>query len=175
MNSNSFPTEYAQYRDLAAKAVLSFLNLTGFCTFFRNDECEDIISDVVLRMLTSSNTYNPAKGTPEQWVWAIARNLVYTTALKKKRRNEVFDRLPENEDFIPGAARIDEGGTDRQLLALEYREECFARLRSEQDRELLELKIEGYEPEEIAEKMGLTPSQVYLRTFRLRRRLSGAA
>ena len=43
------------------------------------------------------------------------------------------------------------------------------------DRELLELKIEGYEPEEIAEKMGLTPSQLYVRTFRLRKRLPGAA
>lgn len=175
MNSNTFPADYAQFRDLAAKAVHSILKTKGFCTFFRNDECEDIISDVVLRMLTSSDTYNPAKGTPEQWVWAIARNQVYTTARKKKRWNEAFDRLPENEDFIPGAAHVDEGGTDHQLLAKEYREDCFAQLRSEQDRELLELKIEGYEPEEIAEKMGLTPSQLYVRTFRLRKRLPGAA
>ena len=175
MNSNTFPAEYDQFRDMAARAVLSILNHKGFSTFFRDDESEDIISDVVLRMLSSSDTYNPAKGTPEQWVWAIARNQVYTAARKKKRWNDIFGRLPENEDYIPGAARIDEGGTDRQLLAKEYREECFSRLRSEQDRELLELKINGFEPDEIAEMMGLTPSQVYVRTFRLRQRLPGAA
>ena len=175
MNSNTFPAEYAQYRDLAAKCVLSILNRKGFSTFFRTDECEDIISDVVVRMLTSSDTYDPSKGTPEQWVWTIARNQIFTAARKKKRWNDSFERLPENEDFIPGAARIDEGGTDRQLLAKEYREECFASLHSDEDRKLLELKIEGYETDEIAEKMGLTPSQVYVRTFRLRRRLPGAA
>lgn len=180
MNSYCFPSDGARYYEMASKAVNTILYSKGFNTFFRSDEREDLVSDVVTRMLTSG-TYDPSKGTLEQWVYVIARNLVYSEAKKKQRWNSVFTNISDSESDDDnafeafGASHADDYGTDCQLLAEETREACFASLRSEQDKQLLQLKLDGYPIDEIAERMGLTPKQVHMRTFRLRRRLHDAA
>lgn len=177
-NNTNFPNDPGCFRAMAQQAVDSVLGCKGFRAFFSSTECEDLVSDVVVRMLVALDSYDPEKGIPEQWIWVIARNLVYSEAKKKKRQRTCFGNVSDceaDDDFAFGTARIDEFGTDRQLLAEETREACFARLKSEKDKQLLRLKLDGFKNDEIAEIMGLTRSQLNMRVFHLRRRLHDAA
>lgn len=84
--------------------------------------------------------------------WKIARNAVIDTLRRTKRA----EGLPEG---------FDEGEEDRSLLNELY--ERIALL-GEPDRTIVRLQLEGYSYEEIAERTGLTVSNISVKLVRIK-------
>lgn len=84
--------------------------------------------------------------------WKIARNAVIDTLRRTKRTEE----LPEG---------FDEGEEDRSLLNELY--ERIALL-GEPDRTIVRLQLEGYSYEEIADRTGLTVSNISVKLVRIK-------
>lgn len=81
------------------------------------EEAEDVTADIFVRAWTRRQSYDPRKGTPETWLWAIARNAV-TDWLRRRRlvRVELPPDLPAADDPLGEINREEEW--QRVMLAL---------------------------------------------------------
>lgn len=168
-----------QYLPLAEKAVKSFA-LTAFPGFFSEDDLQDLISEVVLRMLVSGERYDSRLGSVSVWVGTIARNMVLDAARKESRRRRAYssiapgDRVDEDGDIVgfdPAAA--DE--TDAMVIALDTGRALRGAVTTERDRRLLNGLILGYDTSELAAMEGAETGSIYTAVCRLRRKLRSAA
>jgi RNA polymerase sigma-70 factor (ECF subfamily) len=161
------------YRSTAAKAVRSIVN-AKFAGFFSEVEIEDLVSDVVTRMWSARETFDPSKGKEFTWIWTIARNVVNDAAVAKHNRENIGGRWnDEATDAAKGMAADD--SADSALLRDEFVENLYDRLHQERDRRLLLYLSEDMEYEEIARREGLTLRATYMAIFHLRQRLNNAA
>lgn len=175
MNEN-LPIQVDQFRSFAAKAVQGYLRYQ-FDKFFSDEEIEDIISDVVVRMWRSSGSFDPDKGAFSTWVGTIARNVVKSAAMAKKRRCDVFQPLEDDvdEDCQDDILRTCGWSADGELLAEEMLDGFNAKLRTDRDRRFLAWQVEGLSADEMAQREGVSVNNVHLILFKMRRRLNRAA
>ncbi len=100
---------------------------------------EDIVSDVMVRVAKSYATFDPRKGSLDDWVFRIARNLLYS-AFRRRRdtvsidaigdaagsttiEDEVKDPLDERGTFVRDAlALLNE--EEREIVYLRFWNEC---------------------------------------------------
>ena len=71
-----FPIAPEQYRNVASKAVSSYVK-KQYSKYFTNEDIEDMVSDVTLRMWRAKDSFDAEKGDVFQWVWSIAKNVVW--------------------------------------------------------------------------------------------------
>ena len=168
MITNPLPIDIKDYRTEATKAVRGYVN-RHFGGFFSEDDIEDIISEVVKRMWKARDTYDPTRKF-FSWLWKIGQNAVLDAADLKRRHDAAIDNLDENEHArtLVASNRADWDINGTQLL-----ERWNRILRQDRDKRLLQWMIEGYDPQEIAEKEGITVKQVYMAVYHLRERLQG--
>ena len=174
MSQKTLSINESRYRDYASKAVFGYA-LTRFGNFFSDCDYEDIISDVVYRMLKYRDSYDSSKSEFQTWVGTIARNTVNTWARHMKDRSSISGRILSDEDGQPLADVIGDLDADRDLSFNDCLERLFAATGNDYERELLSYKIEGFDTEEIAKATGQSVKQVYMRWFRLKNRLFPAA
>jgi RNA polymerase sigma factor (sigma-70 family) len=130
----------------------------------------DLIADVFLAAIDSAHTYRPHRGTPTQWLYGVARNVVAA----ERRRNAIELRaarrisgrsLVDPDDLADLLERIEAESRARQLA------EALALL-SEGDRALTELVwVDGLAIRDAAAALGLSPVAARVRLHRARQAL----
>jgi RNA polymerase sigma-70 factor (ECF subfamily) len=162
--------------ELANKAVRSYVG-KRFPQFFTNEDVQDLVQDAVSRMWEKRDTFDPAKGNDFAWAWTISKNKVLDAAASKARRTGIFEHFEDGEiptDCRPYMVDTDDFEADRDLLYEEHVNDMFDSLRSERDKLLLAWTMDGLDAKEIAERLGIPVSTVYMATHHMRERLRKA-
>ena len=174
---NNFPITPDKFRNIAQKAVSAYVR-KQYSKFFSEQDIEDMVSDVILRMWRGKDSYDTEKGDLFQWVWTIAKNVVRTCALSKHNREEIsfsFENGEIQDDCPYSTYRGYEFGADREILFEEAQECLFDKLNSERDKLFLCWKLQDLDPKEMAERAGISVDAVYMVMFHLKQRLLRAA
>lgn len=177
MKDNVSPIQAEQIRPLAETAVQGYLR-RQFPAFFSEEEQQDLVSDTVLRIWRSRDSYDPARGALTTWVGIIAKNVVRTAALAKTNRSVISARL---DDGAPDGGvgtpheRTREWSADADLIAEETLDGFFKALGNERDRRFLAWQLDELEPSEMAKREGISEQNVHTIICRMRRKLRNAA
>jgi RNA polymerase sigma factor (sigma-70 family) len=130
----------------------------------------DLVSETFAEAIGSFSTFDPSRGSPRPWLYAIAR-AVYARHRERETRGDdlvqrLIGRVVLSEDDIEDlAARIDAQAEGRALVA-----RC-ARL-PERDRQAIELvDLDGLTPAEAAVCLGVSAGALRVRLFRARTKL----
>lgn len=172
-----FPLQPSQYKDYASKAVHGYVR-KRFPRFFTEQDLEDIVSDVMLRMWRGHESFDSGKGALSTWTGTIARNAVLSAAESKWHRLDISREFEDGEildDCTYSTYRAYEFSTDGELLRDELETELFARLRSERDQRFLAWKLLDLDASEMAEREGISEGNVSLVIFRMRQKLRRSA
>ena len=170
---NTFAMSETEMVELSNKAVRGFIN-KKFSTFFSEDDIQDIVQDTLLSMWERRDTYDPERGTKFAWAWTIAKSKVLDAAASKARRDGRFTHFKDGElpiDCTPYMVSADEYAADGELLLNEFMDGMFDTLKSDRDKLLLAWMMDGVEPKEIAERLDIPLSAVYMARHHLRERL----
>jgi RNA polymerase sigma factor (sigma-70 family) len=130
----------------------------------------DLTSETFAEAIGSFPTFDPGRGSPRPWLYAIARAVYARHRERETRGEDVVGRLGHRialgeDDIEDLAARIDAQQEGRALL-----ERC-ARL-PERDRQAIELvDLEGFTPTEAAACLGVSAGALRVRLFRARTKL----
>ena len=128
---------------------------------------EDLLADVFVRVVRSRETFDPAKATPEAWLWRIARNRLFDHFRSMRKVDDIEQvseaRFAVTDDY---EGLDDTAQQARQLLAV----------LSPEDRELVYLKYWQEMPnKQIAELLDLNASTVSTRLSRAMAKMRKAA
>ena len=118
------------------------------------ETAEDLVSEVLVRMLTKVGSYVPGASPFEAWLFRIARNLIADHYRARKRRPQVsFEQwLEEDPSAEPGNPdRTIQGVADRALL-----QASLAALTPEQRQVVLLHVVEGWELPMVAQRLGIS-------------------
>jgi RNA polymerase sigma-70 factor (ECF subfamily) len=123
------------------------------------EERDDLFQEIVTRLFSASSGYDPARPL-STWLYRVALNVAIDSLRKRRQRGKV--QLGLDADREPA--------TRQDPLLAERLEELRALLeeRTEVDRALLVLHLEGNSHREIAEILGLSESNVGTRLHRLK-------
>ena len=177
MTENRIPINPTQFRNQATKAVLGYIR-KQYSKFFSEEEMEEMISEVVLRMWRARDSYDSGKGTLSTWVGIIAKNVVRSAAEAKANRSSISGEFEDGEiqdNCTYSLYRSQDFAADRELLFEEMQERLFSKLKSDRYQRFLAWKIEGLDASEMAEREGITVEAVYMVLFHLKQRLLQAA
>jgi RNA polymerase sigma-70 factor (ECF subfamily) len=128
----------------------------------------DVAAEVFVRAWSARGSFDPARGTPTTWLWAIVRN-------------EASDGLRERAlapEELPADLVAEDDLVDAGAQALDLARVAWAMERLEPDqREVLALRFgAGYSHREMADLLGIRPGNAAVRLHRavqqLRRELS---
>lgn len=156
------------YRCCERRVLGFFMRATG-----RPELAADLTAETFARALEDIESYDPARGLAEQWLFGIARNVLHSSYRKGQVESAARSRLgiPNlvlGDDAAEEIARLVED--DRATLAL-------AALPDEQQQAVRARVIEGYEYAEIAGELRCSEALVRQRVSRglrtLRTRLAG--
>jgi len=128
---------------------------------------EDLLADVFVRVVRSRETFDPAKATPEAWLWRIARNRLFDH-FRSMRKVDNIEQVSEARFAVTDdyEGLDDTAQQARQLLAV----------LSPEDRELVYLKYWQEMPnKQIAELLDLNASTVSTRLSRAMAKMRKAA
>ena len=122
---------------------------------YNHQTCEDIVSDIFLKVLEHAGSFNPQRAEFSTWLYAIARNAVIDYYRKTKpssgNMEEFMDTLAYSLDFEE-AYRIyhDEknGEIESLISVLNNLEQHVIHMRY----------FQGYSGKETAQKLGINPS-----------------
>jgi len=127
-------------------------------------EAEDLTAAVFTKAWDLRSRQDPARGTPEAWLWSMARSMVadHQRWLRRRPAEPLSDDLPADDDL---------SGEVLRGLAWEQLVQALARL-PEPDRELIALRFgAGLSHRVIAAELGLTEPACAQRLHRALRRL----
>ena len=141
-------------------------------------DADDITSETFIR------TFNKRKEIQEPeslvgWLLTVARNLAIDNIRASERRTrhlsiQPLDNLSVREEDVPFASIIAETDAE-QMEVKRYLTMQLFRLLPERDREIADLRLDGFSPKEIAEAIGSTSGAVQKRWERLTAWLSPVA
>ena len=163
------------YRPLAERAVLAFTRKV-FAGFFSKDDIDDLISEVVLRMLAKRERYDENRGTVSAWVNKIARNIVLDAAKREKRSRSLFSSATleeglDDESNVVGIVPVASDETDAQAIAHDTERALRASVSNGRDGRLLNGLILGYDAAELAAAENAGTPVIHTAVCRLRGRL----
>jgi RNA polymerase sigma-70 factor (ECF subfamily) len=130
----------------------------------------DLASETFAEAIASFEGYDPAKGPPRPWLFAIAQAVYARHRQRIARGDELVvalaHRVELDEDAIEElAARVDDQAAGRELMLR------WARL-PELERQAIELvDLEGLTPTQAADSLGVSAGALRIRLFRARTRL----
>jgi RNA polymerase sigma-70 factor (ECF subfamily) len=125
----------------------------GYChkKFSAQEDAEEMCAEVFAEAVRAAGRYDPARASPSTWIYAITRNLVNRRLRDRYRRRET----PLDTDEIAQDAGDLERFVARDSLA------GALKALSRDKRNVVMLSFYyGYSPREIAERLGLSYSNV---------------
>ena len=124
---------------------------------------DDLVSTVMLNVVRSYESFDPAKGKLEAWIFRIARNALFSYYRQGKDDVDIDAVSPEVVSYTDDEDVLDEQGA-MVRKALETL--------SEEERELVYLKYwEELSNKEIAERLDLNPSTVSTQIWRANQKM----
>ena len=153
---------------MSEKAVRGYVK-NHFKGFFCEEDIEDMVSEVALRIYRAKESFNTDKAV-FPWVWTIAKNVVKDAAAAKSKYEAVTESLDDALNDIVGTM-----GVDWKLRQKDMLDGFLSKLTQERDKRLLRDLVDELDAKEIAEKEGMTVRQVYMAVFHLRCRLKKSA
>lgn len=127
-------------------------------------DAEDCLSDVSLRIWEKIHTYDPDRGSFTAWLTAVTRNTAINQVRRKDSETDEATEEPVSPDPTP----------EEQVLEQERRQEgmrLLARL-SQTEQNLIYRKYYYRQPtEKIAAEMGMTSRAVEGKLYRIRKKL----
>ena len=162
-----------QLLGVISRVTRRFPQLTG------TDHLEEIYGSLCLRLLKDDKrrlrSFDPLRGTPlGSWLCALARNSAHDF-LRSQRRQPGLCKLAEDLSEVEAASDVPDAfsicAEREQARALSQLVEDL----SERDREFLGAYLQGFEPEQIAEQLGISVSTVYSKKHKILARLEQAA
>lgn len=125
---------------------------------------QDLVQEIILQLWFSFNKYDEQFAL-STWIYRIALNVSISYLRKEYRRHAINHDLPVDVLSLQGEAGPPGTDTEVEQLYVHIRElKVF-------DRALILLYLEGKRQQEIAEILGLTPSNVSTRVFRIKQQL----
>jgi len=130
----------------------------------------DLTSETFAEAISSLASFDPAKGTPRPWLYAIARAVFARHRERTSRQQVTVEQLSQqvglgDSDIEDLEARIDAQAPGRRLLA-----RCKAL--PELERNAIELvDLDGLSPKEAAQSLGISAGVLRVRLFRGRAKL----
>lgn len=113
---------------------------------------EDLVADVMVRMIGGVDAFRLEQGTFQSWLFRIARNLVADHYRARKRRPEI-----SLEQWLEADPASEPGGHDAQMDLLPDQQQLeagMATLTDEQRQVILLHVVEGWELPQVAELLG---------------------
>lgn len=116
---------------------------------------QDVVQETMLRAWRNPSAFDPERGSPRAWLYAVARRIVIDEHRSAHHRHEtVVEHLPE-----PVAADPVEAVADRELLR-----QAMSRLSADHRDVLRECYYRRRSVSEAAEVLGISPGTVKSRT-----------
>ncbi|GLZ82072.1 DNA-directed RNA polymerase sigma-70 factor [Actinorhabdospora filicis] len=135
-------------------------------------EAADLVAEVFLAAIGSAKSYRASRGTPRNWLYGVARNVILAERRRRARewagasRDAGMRRL-DPDDLTRAEERVDAAAGSRALY-----EAMDGLPRGE--RAVLELvALDGLDVVEAARVLGLRPGTARVRLHRARRRVGG--
>ena len=125
-----------------------------------NDEVQDLFQDILANLWTGFNSFH-GKAQQKTWVWRVALNTCISVERKKKKRPQSA-QLSMDIDLY-----TDDDNDSLQVQALHKRISSLGLV----DLAIILLWLEDMSYEEIGAIMGITPSHVGVKLFRIKERL----
>jgi len=125
------------------------------------EEKKDLYQEVLLQAWKSWSAFrNDAKFST--WLYRICLNTIFTN----KRKKHVVDYKESLEDISPA---VHNGSMQKEDTA--RLQQAIRRL-SETDRAIISLNLDGYENQEVAEILGISPNHVAVKLHRIKQQLA---
>lgn len=125
-----------------------------------NDEVQDMFQDILTNLWTGFDSFR-GEAQQKSWVWRVALNTCISVERKKKKRPQSA-QLSMDIDLY-----TDDDNDILQVQALHKRINSLGLV----DRAIILLWLEDMSYEEIGAIMGITPSHVGVKLFRIKERL----
>ena len=166
-----------QLMDAARKAVYGYVKKV-FPDFFRLEDVDDMVSDVMVKALDAAVPYNPERGSLFSWVWIIAKHVVLTSVEKRKRERGRFVSLDRLQYAAPDYLDARRGyglPADSQLIADETDEMLYGSLTTPRERLIYRWLEEDLSYDEIAKRLEISKRTAYTAVCRMREKINPAA
>ncbi|MFT3691642.1 MAG: RNA polymerase sigma factor [Kofleriaceae bacterium] len=134
----------------------------------RRDVAEDLLQETFLRLSQNSKKLR-ADTRLQAWLFTVAHRLVQSWGRAQQVRAQLAGDLPATEPAAPTPSPLDQLSDSRTQLALER---AFAALSPEHREVALLVGVEGMQPSDVAEILGLRADAVRQRLARARAQLS---
>lgn len=173
-DERAWRTFHARYGHRLQGAIMNvtrrFPQLTG------NDHVDEIYGTLCLRLLCDDKrrlrSFDPRRGTPlGSWLCALARNSAHDF-LRGRRREPWLSKLGDETSLAEPAADAPDAfgiclSREQSRLVSELIETLSAR-----DQQFVALYMEGLQPTEIADRLGISVNTVYSKRHKIQARLS---
>ena len=150
---------------------------------FSNDDLNDIVQDVFVKVWESRDKYDESRGALSTWVGTIAKNAVRDDAAKEKRRRSIFSSNPLVENY--GDADDDKGRggspmgvvpvssveTDAELIVHDTERHFRSLARTMRESRIIDGLVNGLDSDELAKAEGIPTKRIYAPVCLLRKRL----
>jgi RNA polymerase sigma-70 factor (ECF subfamily) len=161
-----------QLLGVISRVTRRFPQLTG------TDHLEEIYGSLCLRLLADDKrrlrSFDASRGTPlGSWLCALARNSAHDF-LRAHRRQPWLSKLADDVTEVEAASDVPDAFS---VCSDRERARALSQLvdgLSERDREFLGAYLQGFEPEQIAEQLGISVSTVYSKKHKILARLEQA-
>jgi RNA polymerase sigma-70 factor (ECF subfamily) len=147
-DANAFSEFYDRHSRLVYGALLRLLRDT--------DNAEDILQDVFVQVWRKSSTYQPALGSPKNWLVRIAHNRAINLIRSQRERIKKLEIPVPNEDSgVLNQELIDDSLLDNTVSAerMEMITSAFKDLAEDQVKLLEMAFFDGYSHSEISEAL----------------------
>ncbi|HEY2947868.1 MAG TPA: sigma-70 family RNA polymerase sigma factor [Micromonosporaceae bacterium] len=141
----------------------------GVRRFGNAEDVADFVAYVFIKVMTSANRFDPARGSAVAWLYGVGANVA---ASMRRRTGRIVDSerrlagraLLDADDYVRVEERIDAAAARRVYEAMQTL--------SESDRRLFELiAVDSLTTRDAASALGVSPVAARVRLLRVRRRL----
>jgi len=125
---------------------------------------EELVQRSIFDAVRGLNTYDPSKGSPEEWILGIARNNIRLEIRKRAARpgtNGDMNRYLQTIDTEPLPDEVLERQETTEMVR-----SALGRLKNKEQAVLKARFAEGLKIDEIADRMGTTEKAVYSLLYR---------
>jgi RNA polymerase sigma factor (sigma-70 family) len=129
----------------------------------------DVVAQTFVRLLHVADRYDPERGDPAAFVFAIAGNVLRDHYRTDRRQRALVHRLAGSDLLAPDEIERLESAIDASRIAPAAHDALDAVTESEG--EILRMVADGVTPTEAALALGITPGTARGRLFRARRRI----
>lgn len=155
---------YNNFRRLISGTVYNILR-NGCIT--PSDHTEDVTQEAWQKIAYALDKYDSSKGAFGAWAYTVAFNRAQSHLKKCASINSSLQSLDDENSTEDLHFRLVSPSTVEAAMLIA---EIYGHLKPE-DQRLLRLATDGYSMEEISESLGLSPSNVKVKLFRIRAKL----